>query len=480
VITIPMAAVAAALPDTLASAVRSKAGVLRLDRDLVLPQLTRGKVCLSLRELIQAAPPGAVVASPDQLETQVSLPLEPILTGIPAELWQARAGRRKTILPSDIADLFGPRGAAPAPLSTDVASFHASPDTRRPLPESPSPVAAASFPSSQTAIKFPQPPSFPPLGDSAPKPATDQPGAFVSLPSASERLPVIAASAPALPPAADALVVPLSQLCADWPEAIRGEIVSNGWLERSARLPLDKIEAGLKAGRISFTWAEISCWVAASENPPAPAVAQTVLILPLPVVAPLFFARKRPARPARPVVSIEGIPDLFPAPKPAPVSVAPPPPPAAVPLEDRAPPPSVSRPPVSPSEVRLSPETIPIHPPPARRDPGDFVEEAARLPGVAGALLASEDGLLIAARFSPEISPDKLAAFLPSVLGKIHQLGLDLGLGVLREARFDWAGRWWSVARTGNLLLVVAAASGQPLPDQALRALREELKELTS
>ena len=115
-----------------------------------------------------------------------------------------------------------------------------------------------------------------------------------------------------------------------------------------------------------------------------------------------------------------------------------------------------------------------------RRSPSEFVEAAVRLPGVAGALIASDDGLLIAANLPPALSAEKLAAFLPSSFAKIKEMGQELGLGHLSEVRFDFQGNLWIIARTGNAYFAAGGRGGEPLPEAALKSLRSELTQLTS
>src|SRR5206468_12577035 len=133
---------------------------------------------------------------------------------------------------------------------------------------------------------------------------------------------------------------------------------------------------------------------------------------PLSVIAPLFMARKRPVAPQRKYTLGEQIPDLFTSKgmmSSAQAQVADP---ATAPAA-----PSISMPapiaPVSPPVALLAPAApavagVPAPPPPeeigevfgqpGRKNwtPSEIVQRTSGLKGVAGALIAMQDGLLVA------------------------------------------------------------------------------------
>src|SRR5207245_9694161 len=53
--------------------------------------------------------------------------------------------------------------------------------------------------------------------------------------------------------------------------------------------------------------------------------------------------------------------------------------------------------------------------------PNEVVSRAAALDGVAGALIALPDGLMVASQLAPELNGETLAAFLPQIFGKLTQ-----------------------------------------------------------
>jgi len=77
-------------------------------------------------------------------------------------------------------------------------------------------------------------------------------------------------------------------------------------------LPADELEQALKRGKLLFSWKRIRLL---TDPPPSSTAAQsfddTLLELPLSVIAPLFMAHKRPAAPQRKYTITEHIPDVF-------------------------------------------------------------------------------------------------------------------------------------------------------------------------
>jgi len=51
-----------------------------------------------------------------------------------------------------------------------------------------------------------------------------------------------------------------------------------------------------------------------------------------------------------------------------------------------------------------------------------FVQKTSELPGVSGALIALQDGLLVASCMPPEWKTETVAAFLPQIFGRMHQI----------------------------------------------------------
>jgi len=68
--------------------------------------------------------------------------------------------------------------------------------------------------------------------------------------------------------------------------------------------------------------------------------------------------------------------------------------------------------------------------------PNEVVSKASGLDGVAGALIALPDGLMVASRLSSDLHGDTLAAFLPQIFGKVSQCTRELRMGDCNNLNF--------------------------------------------
>ena len=305
----------------------------------------------------------------------------------------------------------------------------------------------------------------------------------LTVPAPRETVPSVpapatpAASAPGKPAVvAEPLLVSLASLAESWPEEVRKEIIAMGLAEVKVGLPANAIEQALKQGRICFSWKTIRSWV----KPAVPAVTSTqdaaVLDLPLKVVAPIFLDRQRAAAKGKPKVSIdEEIPNLFfgfPQPEANPAIAA-----ATARStdtnyyvwEDNH---DTAR--IHESEVKRGPT-------PGTKfaakyaTPNEVVSRAAGLEGVAGALIALPDGLMVANRLPPDLNADTLAAFLPQIFGKVSQCTKELRMGDLNNLNFTVGNVPWKIFRVNAIFFAAFGQAGVPLPTAQLAALAAEL-----
>jgi hypothetical protein len=294
------------------------------------------------------------------------------------------------------------------------------------------------------------------------------------MPAAAPIAPAGPAPAPA-GPARDAtpLLVALTCLAEAWPEAIRQELVQLNLLEARVAFPSHVAERALRQGRLAFTWKTLRSWIKPTPLPTLSAHDGTVLELPLKVVAPLFLARQTEAGKAQKKVAVDAdIPDIFfnfpqaGSGTPAPVPAAPPPPKPQdtnfYVWDDTS------------DTVRLREEDAKKPPSPGTKfvakyaTPNEVVSRAAALDGVAGALIALPDGLMVASRISTELNGDTLAAFLPQIFGKISQCTKELRMGELNNVP-------WKVFRVNAIFFAAFGRAAQPLPTAQLAALANEL-----
>jgi predicted regulator of Ras-like GTPase activity (Roadblock/LC7/MglB family) len=296
------------------------------------------------------------------------------------------------------------------------------------------------------------------------------------------------------------LSVPLATLCETWPEVLRGEIVQLNLSEAHVALPVRFIEPALKQGKIAFTWKVLRSWIRPATLPSVSAHDGMVLELPLRIVAPLFLGRQKKAeQPHQKVEVNESIPNLFfgfPQGESAAAvveQVAPAAP--ALAMEENSEPEAnfapVTRsngaadtnfyvwnetgdaPPVDESAVKkTSPGTDFLT---RYATPNEVVSRAAALDGVAGALVALPDGLMVASKLSADLNGDTLAAFLPHIFGKVSQCTKELRMGELNNLHFTVGNVPWKIFRVNAIFFAAFGNAGQPLPTAQLAALAGEL-----
>lgn len=312
--------------------------------------------------------------------------------------------------------------------------------------------------------------------------------------------------------------VPLAALSESWPEVLRGEIEQLNLSRAHLALPMRVVDPALRQGKIAFTWKALRSWIRPAILPTVSAHDGMVLELPLQVIAPLFIAKQKQTSfyKKEKVEVDENIPNLFfgfPQPdseepvaeepvaeEPAAAApVAPPPPPAPAKPEPAvtetsaifSPAPklkpagvpdtnyyvwgdSADTPRVDETEVKRKPsagtEFLTRY-----ATPNEVVSRAAALDGVAGALVALPDGLMVASKLSADLNGDTLAAFLPHIFGKVSQCTKELRMGELNNLHFTVGNVPWKIFRVNAIFFAVFGRAGQPLPTVQLAALAAEL-----
>jgi predicted regulator of Ras-like GTPase activity (Roadblock/LC7/MglB family) len=362
-------------------------------------------------------------------ETILQLPLQVI-----APLYMARAAedqdQQKIPVGQDIPDVFVRSQAKGA--ARPVA---AAPPAARPLPAAPS--VAPRLPAA----------SFAPQAPTLPRPSV------ASTPAVGEE---------------GTLTISLSDVSANWPEAVCSEIARFRLEEAVLELPLDAVEAGLKAGRVNYAWGQICEWL---DSCPREALssphAETPLDLPLNILAPLFLNR-RPPPPRKSSAHID-VPDLFSAAgeqlaMDAPEESAP----AAAPLPRMDPPKSAE----NLAELFGEPDK-------KNWTPNEIVHKTSLLPGVAGALIALQDGLLVASCMPPAWKTETIAAFLPQIFGRMKQYAKELKMGELTSVSFAVEQGTLQIFNAGIIYFAALGKSDAPLPSEHLSLIARELSRHT-
>ncbi len=499
---VPLQVVLNGLPLELKARVRqSDVGdaLISVPLEKVLSQLSSGAVKISFGELRRAAPQiFAKDADRDQLP--VALPLNEILARINPALLVRRQNQKHVEVPEDITSPFGERGQGLI-FSIGPSKAETPPVTREATPVAPiqrTPVRP------QPAHPAPPPPIFTAPespGTSMPfrnlMPAEPEPVPPAAVPPVVTPLPGLRGfgghAAPPAPepqaafhpvPEGPSLITALSALAESWPEALRLEIVQLNLAEARMALPVAMIEEALKRGRVAFPWKVLRSWIRPAPLPTVSAHDNLSVELPLKVIAPLFLSHQKSAeRPQHKTEIDESIPNLFFG-FPQPPGAAPEPAPASA-----GPTHAVAKPidtnyyvwDDSSESARVDETEFKRKPTPGTSfitryaTPNEVVSRAAALEGVAGALIALPDGLMVASKLSPDLNGDTLAAFLPQIFAKVSQCTKELRMGELNNLNFTVGNVPWKIFRVNAIFFAVFGRSSQPLPTTQLVALAAEL-----
>jgi predicted regulator of Ras-like GTPase activity (Roadblock/LC7/MglB family) len=490
-VELPLQPILASLPPELQPRlIQADPGPLTISIQLekVLAQISRGAVQISFGELRQAAP-DCFSPENDRDRVLVRLPLGEVLARLNPALITRRRAQKQVDVPEDIASPFDkhnrgrlvsvspakPPSAPPPGLMQPQRQVAVPAPTPTPAPArtgitfAPTPKPAAATP--------PVTPATTPVPRALPQPAS-RPS---PLPAAAPVVPTAPACALAKPAGdSNPLLVGLTSLAESWPEAIRQELVQLNLVEARVALPSHVAERALKQGRLAFTWKTLRSWIKPTPLPAVSAHDGTVLELPLKVVAPLFLARQTEDGKAQRKVAVdEDIPNIFfsfpqaGSSAPTPVPAAPPPPTPQdtnfYVWDDTS------------DTVRVQQDEVKPGPSPGTKfvakyaTPNEIVSRAAALDGVAGALIALPDGLMVASRLAPDLNGDTLAAFLPQIYGKISQCTKELRMGELNNVAFTVGNVPWKIFRVNAIFFAALGRAGEPLPTAPLATLAAEL-----
>ncbi len=454
----------------------------------IVKQLPGGSVKVSLATLHRQAPVGVLGPLPPGDKRMVEVPLAEVFRHIKPTVFKRRNDQKTAEALDSQFSLFGdaenPYQVAPTAPQDEAPPAPVVPELPRVLKLDAAPIepVAAVAPSSTPSFRLAPDPAPP----SAPRVVAPPPELFearlVMLPTATPAPAPVPAPAP--PPAAaedehPSIVMPLEALSAGWPEPIRHELAA---LNGSARVSLPKAEvtAGLARGRVTFTWGQIRGWMNPSSGETTNADEATVLTLPLKVVAPVFLTpKKSPKSEQTPASFAPDIPALFNATR----EVAAP---AAEPAVEA---PAAIETPVVEEPVADLPETSPElvltvgqlfgQPDKADWTPAELVSNLARLGGVSGAVVALQEGLLVAHSLPADVKSDVIAAFLPQLFARLNQYAGEMKLGEVDDLLFTTHGAHCQIYRLGYIYFAVLGKPGETLPWTELRLVADELARQT-
>jgi len=256
--------------------------------------------------------------------------------------------------------------------------------------------------------------------------------------------------------------------------------------------------------------------------PPPPEPEPVVDEIPAPVVeeapaapameaAPAPVEEPAPAAPAEPIpapaaesapapVEAEKAPEPAPAaePAPAPAAESIPAPaiaaPAALAAAVEAVAPAAAAPAVEASAPAVAPEAPTATPAAARAKaapqtvgeifgnpkkqswtPAELVTGLVKLPGVAGAIVALQEGLPVAASLPEGVKSDVVAAFLPQIFARLNLYAGEMKLGDVDDLLFTTHGAHCQIYRLGYIYFAVLGKAGEALPWHELHLITEEL-----
>ena len=443
----------------------------------ILKQLPTGAVRMSLASLLRQAPQGTFRKTAVEEKQMVDVPLAEVFKCVDASRLGRRSDQRRYDVPDDAAGLFGRNGSTRSVTSPPAAASEA--PQSEPVETMPQvePVKVMKMPGLAPAAETPA------NGNGHAAPAK----AAVSMPKA----PVAAS------PNGE-LVISFVELAAGWPEGIRSELSLVAG-DTKLVIPAAAVSAGLQKGRVAFPWSQVCMWLRPTLSASTAIAEDFELIFPLRIVAPAFVAATGATKRREAAEIDHSLPDFFgPASKSAPQVEQP-----AVPVEDVLPP----MPPAEDS-VRLSPapaggtplfklvreepvpiveEVVPAVPaadaepgvpavplesvaqasPPVESasSPADVVARACELPGVAGALVALEEGLVVAQKLPPGFSAETFAAFMPQIFGRLEKYTAEMQLGAATGITIETAHGPCHITRLGKIYFGTVGHAGEKLPD---------------
>jgi predicted regulator of Ras-like GTPase activity (Roadblock/LC7/MglB family) len=470
VVHIPLDAVKDFFPDPIRPQIRKTFGK---SVEMAIPvrrlreQLKKGAVRFSFKELKSFLPEDGFSSNGSLDEMQVSLPLAEVVKRLKSDHLGRRPSQRQMSIPEEGSLVFsasvpanGTSRSTPPATDTPVANIPAEPETPPAVEMPPSPP-----PAPVAALNLPLPEA---------KPISAE--------------PVTPKAVNGTPRSDGVLTIPLPQAISKWPETVRLFLTESLPHSSQLRIPISEIEPGIRRGKLAFPWKTIRDWIVPPLQKGFGEHDSEMLELPLAVVAPAFMSLHRNGTPVEKAVVPDFIPDLFSATAPAkaekasaPVSFPAHPEPAPLPQAGISQ--SVSlTPPAEVLAVKSSGAAAVTSAAASRKpvEPVEIVSRACALPGILGALIATTDGLLVAASLPSDLVAESLAAFVPQMHQKAAQYTAELGMGQPGQLTISLPGRVLVIVSASRGYLAVLGRKGEPLPETQLQTLAGHLNRSTT
>jgi len=436
----------------------------------IMKQIAGGSVKMSFASLLRQAPPGTFRKAQIEEKQMVDVPLAEVFKTIDPKRLRLRAGQRSYNVPEEAAGIFGSNGQN-RHLANSAATAAKTPDAVESVQQR---VDLESKSASETApVEAPKVLRMPGIPASA-APTTSGASAARSD----------VAAKPSHTELGGQIVLSLVELASGWPEGIRAELsVLSG--DTIIVLQAFEVSAGLQKGKVTFPWSQIRASLRPSFSEKIAIADDYQLVLPLKVVAPAFLAAtgatKRKTEPAvdRDIPNFFGPTAGQSAAIPAQPAAAPPTP---EPIEV---PESSTVPEIEFSIVREAPEVatdstpLPESPAPPKeltlRDlfnqpdksswtPAELITHSCELPGIAGAVIALEEGLVVAQKLPPGFAAETFAAFMPQIFGRIERYTREMQLGDVDEVALQTAAGPCQLFRNGKVFFAAMGFTGEPIP----------------
>jgi predicted regulator of Ras-like GTPase activity (Roadblock/LC7/MglB family) len=110
--------------------------------------------------------------------------------------------------------------------------------------------------------------------------------------------------------------------------------------------------------------------------------------------------------------------------------------------------------------------------------PASLIKAVVKLPGVAGAVVALQEGFQVAHALPDGVNAETVSAFLPQIFTRLNQYAGEMKLGEVDDLLFTTRGAHCMIYRLGSLYLAVLGHPGETLPWNALRLVAAELSRL--
>jgi predicted regulator of Ras-like GTPase activity (Roadblock/LC7/MglB family) len=499
-INLPLPEILRGLPDGLrAGVIRQPASdaLIALPLSVILPQVATGTVKVPFGQVRIACPKGVFLDSAVYDLTIITLPLAVILPRIDPALMKRRSDQRRAINPGSFDAVFARAGHAEGVARGDVSNqvgTGVSPDQGRgsqahPVPSHiPNPFTPISA-SAQASIPMPAPLPFARSamlshGTQSPLGSGDSSVSGLRLQGAAP------SSAPIAPPPEhqENLWIPLRFIAPHLPHDAQNILASPEFETGKIGIPMSEMETGLKQGKLVFSWKQMRAWI--QPTPPGGGGIEDVLVsLPLQTIVPLFLAKRRDGATGtqKRIAPDREIPDVF---KTSLSGNA-----AAV----AVPSPDVSASPASEEKVRfaLHADQAPIGLQ-AEHDttvaargkmadlagpvgktswtPEEIVEQTTKLPGIVGALISLQDGLLVTGQVPAGINAETVAAFLPQVFGRMTHYARELKLGAPSYVGLGLAEYSLHIYKAGEVYFLVMGEVGKQAPLAQLGVMAAQLE----